>query len=130
MRKYAILIVAVLIVAVALGADQVLTITVPDAHVPRVTTAFLAQKDSHITITIRGSQNALDPNVPDYSASVDYRVESDPNESNAEYIKRFVISAMIAFVEAHEQKLLEDVKDVYDSNSPSTDPNVPDNIVQ
>ena len=127
MKKY-MLIAALLLGLLCSGPDQVLTITVPSAHAPRVVAAFNAQADSHIHITIRGSQNAADPNTPDYSASVDYRVESDPNESQGDYIHRFVRSAMIGFVEAHEAKLLEDAKAVYDANSPSTDPNVPDFI--
>lgn len=128
MKRYG-LFVVLLMIGTVYGVTT-FTLQVPDQHISRVIAAFEAQADSHITITIRGSQNALDPNMPDYAASVDYRVESDPNESQNAYAKRFIKSAIKAFVEAHEQKLLEDVKAVYDSNSPATDPNVPDDIVQ
>ena len=101
------------------------------AYALELLTAFDVQDDAHVHITIRGSQNAADPNVPDYFAQVDFRTPvRDPNHTDVQYAKKRIALIVDAFRCAHENKLNEDVRSEYYTSGPVFDPNVPSGIVE
>ena len=113
---------------VAYGATQI-SFSLGDAYAQKLLTAFLAQDECHVTMLFRGSQNAADPNVPDYDARIDFRTPArDPNESLQIYAKRRIGLVVDAMRLAHEKKILQDALDVYWANAPVIDVNEPNDI--
>jgi len=132
MRSKAILITALCLVACLIGtayAATTITFNISAVYAIELLEAFGAQDDAHVQIKIRGSQNAADPNVPDYSATVSFRTPiRDPNDSNVVYAKKRIALIVDAFKCAQENKLNEDIRAEYHANRPLFDPNVPSGI--
>ena len=106
MRKYMVIAV-VFFVPVALGVTT-LTLGVKDSQVQYVVAMMNAVMDSHISIHVQGSQNAADPNVPDYTldASVQFRPDpNNPGETTPQKIRRLLTSITYEMSLAHHKKL-------------------------
>ena len=117
-----------LLIASALGVVQI-TFNIPNHKAQDILTAFTAQQDSAVTIQIQGSQGAGNPGVEDYSARLQFRTPvRDPNEGDKQFTKRMQSRIISAFSQAHKQKVLLDIKEVYDANAPDTDVSEPNGI--
>ena len=117
----------VLLIAATAYSVTVITYNVPDSFGAKLLAACIVQSDAHVTITIRGSQGASDPNQEDYSAQIDFRTPPyDPNIPNAAFVKRRVALFASALQKAHTRKLQEDIQRGYYENAPIIDVNEPD----
>lgn len=122
------IIIATWFVVLASGATTI-SWNIRNSYGAKLLAAFEAQDESHVSISFRGSQNAINPNAPDYAASIDFRTPArDPNDTNTQYVKKRVSLIIDAIKLAHEKKLLEDVKRIYHANRPSIDVNEPNEI--
>lgn len=128
MKKYALIIVLLLVVSAYAVVE--ITLTVPDTHVNRVVAMMEAFGDTHISFHVQGSRDPNDPNEPDYSADGDFRIETDPNETTTQYAKRFVRTVIIEMVRAHETKLANDERKAAIEAIAPVDVNVPDEIIE
>lgn len=131
MKKTALLI--VLLLAVAAYAVVELNFTIPDDYVTRVVAALRACENTHVSIHFQGSRDPNDPNTPDFTLDVDYRIDSDPNnpaEDDRDYGKRFIRSFVRFIVEAYEKKLETQKRQEAIDAIPIVDVNVPDGIIE
>ena len=134
MRKLIAAILILTLCTVAFAVDIVITLTVPEAYGPRVLEMMRQWDHCHISIRVRGSENASDPNTPDYSAEWDITnalPPEDPNTENPkEFGKRFIRQFMLECIKAHEMVAAKaDTKALHDAISPA-DVNVPDEIIE
>lgn len=107
MRKYVVLITAVFLVTTVYGVTT-LTLGIKDSQVQYVVAMVNAVLDSHISIHVQGSQNAADPNIPDYILDVDVQFQpdpNDPNETNTQKVRRLLTSITYEMSLAHHRKL-------------------------
>lgn len=116
----------VLLIATAASAATI-TFNIQQAYAQRALTAFTAQNDCHVVITLTGT-GANDG----YSAQMDIgphrMTPKDPNETTEAYMKRRIGLIIDAFVLAHEKKLKLDAKAAYEANAPTIDVNEPNGI--
>ena len=117
----------ILLTATVAYGVTVITYNVPDSFGAKLLAACIAQSDAHVTITIRGSQGASDPNQEDYSAKIDFRTPPhDPNVPNAIFVKRRIALFASAIQAAHQRKLKNDTRNDYIEAAPIVDVNEPD----
>lgn len=122
------LLIGLLLVAVA-SATTTITYNIRNDYGLELLAAFEAQADSHCTITFRGSQNAEEPDVPDYAASIDFRIPTrDPGYTDAQYVKRIAGLIIDAVKIAHEAKLQNDIRDAALAEVPIVDVDEPNEI--
>ncbi len=127
MKTKAMLITIVLLWAVSLYAVTTITYNIPDDEGVKFLAAYIAQSNAHVNISIRGSQNAADPNVPDYSATIDFRTPVyDANVPNAAFVKRRTALFASALNQDHKAKLAQETKKAYLDLAPVVDVNEPD----
>jgi len=120
----------ILVLCTTVYAVVNLTISIPDQYVSRAIAALRACENSHVHIHFQGSQNAEDPNVPDFSLNVDYRIDEIEGETHANYGKRFIRTMLYNVILAYETKIAkEDRQDLIDA-VPPIDVNVPDGIIE
>ena len=120
----------ILVLCTTVYAAVQLTITIPDQYISRTVAALRACENSHVHIHFQGSQNAEDPNVPDFSLNVDYRIDEIEGETHADYGKRFIRTMLYNVIKAYETKTAtEDRQDLIDA-VPPVDVNVPDGIIE
>ena len=122
----------VLITATVASAATQITFNINDTYGLKLLTAFIAQDNSHVTITFRGSQGAGDPNQEDYAAQIDINPNTmspkQPGETNAQYVKRRVSLIIDACRLAHEKKISQDARDLALAAVPPIDVNEPNEI--
>ena len=128
MKKY-IAIIIITICSVAYAAVQ-LTITIPDEYTARVVTALRACENTHVSIHFQGSQDPNDPNEPDFTLDVDYRIDSIDGEDHAAYGKRFITAMLREVVVAYETKVQTELRQAAIDAIPIVDVNVPDEVIQ
>jgi hypothetical protein len=97
--------------------------------------AMMRQWDHcHISINVRGSENAADPNVPDYHASWDITDKLPPEDPNTEtpqqFGKRFIRQFMLECLKAHEMVAAKEIEKAAHDAIPPADVNVPDEIIE
>jgi len=115
-----------LLIASTAGAATVIGWSINNAYGLKLLTAFEAQDDCFVQISFRGSENAADPNIPDYAASIGFRTPvRDPGDTDAQYVKRRVGLIIDAIVQAHQAKIKNDTLKAYNELAPSVDVNSP-----
>jgi len=132
MKKWIALI--VLCFAATAFAAVTVTLTIPDASAARVLAMMRQWDHCHIHIVVQGSENAGDPNVPDYHAEWDITDAIPPEDPNTEtpqqFGKRFIRQLLVGCVKAHEMVAAKATeKAAHDAIAPA-DVNVPDGIIQ
>lgn len=120
----------ILVLCTTVYAVVNLTISIPDVYVSRTINALRACKNSYVHIHFQGSQNAEDPNVPDFSLNVNYRFDEIEGESHANYGKRFIRSMLYNVILAYEKKIAKEKRKALIDAIPPIDVNVPDGIVE
>ena len=120
----------ILVLCTAVYAAVNLTISIPDQYVSRAVAALRACENSHVHIHFQGSQNAEDPNVPDFSLNVDYRIDEIEGETHADYGKRFIRTMIYNVILAYETKIAKEDRQALIDAVPPIDVNVPDGIVE
>ena len=129
MRKA--LICIILICASTANAATSISFTMSQVYAVKLLQAFEAQDDCFVTITFRGSQNAEDPNEPDYSAGIQFRTPvRDPADTAQVYAKKRIALLIDAVRLAHEEKLFQDALKVYNMNAPVSTVEDPNTVVE
>ena len=124
--------IAVIIIAVcsvAYAAVQ-LTITIPDEYTARVVTALRACENTHVSVHFQGSRDPNEPNEPDFSLDVNYRIDSIDGEDHAAYGKRFITAMLREVVVAYETKIQTELRQAAIDAIPIVDVNVPDGVIE
>uniref|UniRef100_A0A6M3JAQ1 Uncharacterized protein n=1 Tax=viral metagenome TaxID=1070528 RepID=A0A6M3JAQ1_9ZZZZ len=129
MKKLAAVLIIAAVCSIAFAAVQ-LTITIPDEYTTRVVKALRACENTHVSIHFQGSRDPNDPNAPDFSLDVDYRLDSIPAEGHADYGKRFITTMLRNVVVAYETKVKTELRQAAIDAIPIVDVNVPDGVVQ
>jgi len=130
MKKILIAGLILILCTVAYAANVELTITIPTQYVSRAISALRACENSHVHIHFQGSQNAEDPNVPDFVLNVDYRIDEIEGETHANYGKRFIRTMLYNVILAYETKIAKEERKALIDAVPPIDVNVPDGIVE
>lgn len=121
------LLIGLVFVAVASAATTIIY-NIPNSKGAKILAAFEAQADSMCVISFRGSQNAEDPNIPDYSAQISFRTPVRGNDSDEQYVKRIGGLIIHAVMIAHETKLQTDIRQAALAAVPIVDVNEPNGI--
>ena len=129
MKKLTAILVLIAICSVAFAAVQ-LTITIPDEYTARVVTALRACENTHVSIHFQGSRDPNDPNTPDFTLDVDYRLDSIDGEGHAVYGKRFITTMLREVVVAYETKVQTELRQAAIEAIPIVDVNVPDGVIE
>ena len=129
MKKLTAILVLIAICSVAYAAVQ-LTITIPDEYTARVVTALRACENTHVSIHFQGSRDPNDPNTPDFTLDVDYRMDSIDGEGHAVYGKRFITTMLREVVVAYETKVQKELRQAAINAIPVVDVNVPDGVIE
>jgi len=112
------------------AANVELTITIPTQYLSRAVAALRACENTHVRIHFQGSQNAEDPNVPDFVLDVDYRIDEIEGETHADYGKRFIRTMLYNVIKAYETKTATEDRQALIDAVPPVDVNVPDGIIE
>lgn len=131
--KKTVILLSILFCATAFAAVTV-TLTIPTEYATRVLTMMRQWDHCHIHIVVQGSENASDPNVPDYHAEWDITDKIPPEDPKTEtpqqFGKRFIRQLLVECVKAHEMVAANGAnKAAHDAIAPP-DVNVPDGIIQ
>ena len=129
MKKSLTAVLIIVVCSVAFAAVQ-LTITIPSEYTTRVVSALRACENTHVSIHFQGSRDPNDPNEPDFSLDVDYRLDSIPAEGHADYGKRFITTMLREVVRAYETKVETELRQAAINAIPIVDVNVPDGVVE
>ena len=124
--------IAVIIIAVCSVAYAAveLVITIPTEYTSRAITALRACENTHVHIHFQGSRDPNEPDEPDFTLDVDYRLDSIDGEGHAEYGKRFIKTMLRQVIIAYETKVQTELRQVAINAIPIVDVNVPDGVVQ
>jgi len=120
----------ILVLCTTVYAAVQLIISIPDQYVSRAVAALRACENTHVHIHFQGSQNAEDPNVPDFVLDVDYRIDEIEGETHADYGKRFIKTMLYNVILAYETKIAKEERKALIDAIPPIDVNVPDEIVE
>jgi len=136
MKNKMFMITLLLMATAAFAADVVITLTVPDVkdYPARVLEMMRQWDHCHISIDVRGSENAADPNMPDYHAHIDITdaiTPEDPNIDNSrQFAKRFMRFFWIECLRGHEMVAAQSERQAAIDDVPRADVNVPDSIIE
>jgi len=129
MKKMIIAFLVIVLCSVAFAAVQI-SLTIPDVYKARMVTALRACENTHVHIHFQGSADPNDPNKPDFSLDVDYRIDSIDGEGHAVYGKRFIATMLRNVLFAYETKVANEERQAAIDAIPIVDVNVPDEVIE